>query len=253
MGVIGLLTLLALPAPPGWSAGGLEVYDTATEIYAAINGAADLYFAYGLEQMQVREYTRGDELEIEVELYELGEPLDAFGVLQRERPRSAKTFRLGGAEAAVSDRICVVRRGRFYVKAKAFRGALDATSCTSLLKPVIASLDGGAEPTELARLPAVGRVAVGYARERFLGLSSLSRCLHADYQDGSRVFILVRGNWSALGDGWSPVGGEKVPTVRREIPYTGWVYVARTEDGILGAVLESSDTALTKLRTLTGE
>jgi hypothetical protein len=252
--MILLLLTLALPTPAGWKATSeLEVHDTAPKIYAAINGAADFYFSYGLEEIQVREYSRAG-IEVEVEVYELGEPLDAFGVLQRERPKNAATVALG-AEAAVSAQQCVVRHGRFYNKAKAFQGAHDAPTCPARRKTKLAKLEGAKDPAELDLLPTAGRVpgSIGYARERYLGLSSLVRCIHANYKAGDaeyRAFVMVGGDWDGLSKGWKPVAGQPLPVVRREIPYTGWVAVAKTKRGLMGVLGQSESDALTRLRSI---
>lgn len=243
-----LVALLALPVPRGWTASDVEILETRAQIYAAIDGAADLYFAYGLQQIQTREYERG-ELGVEVEVYELGEPLDAFGVLQRERPQRATAVAIG-AEGAFTAQLCITRRGHHYVKAKAFHGELSGATCRELLEPIVAKLESAGDPAELALLPKAGRTSIGYTRERYLGLTALVRCLHADYQDETRVFVMMDGDWDRLNKGWQAVPKQPVPVVRREIPYTGWVALAKTGRGLIGAVAASETAVLERLRAV---
>ena len=189
-----------------------------------------------------------------VEVYELDEPLDAFGVLQRERPPEATAASVG-TEAVVSKKLCLARRGRFYLKAKALGGQLSATSCQSLLGPIASQLEAASDPPELALLPVADRVAgtTGYTRERYLGLSSLVRCVHADYRSGDHrylAFVMVRATWESIAKDWDVVPGQAVPVVQREIPYTGWVAVGKTKRAVMGVVSDDRDAAVKRLLSL---
>lgn len=65
---------------PGWSRTGLErTYDSDT-LYDFMNGAADLYFTYGFEELAVSEHEHDDGGWLRVEVYRLATDQDAFGL-----------------------------------------------------------------------------------------------------------------------------------------------------------------------------
>jgi hypothetical protein len=228
--------------------GEVESYDPKT-IYQAIDGAADLFIAFGFRSLREQTYARGDR-RATVQIYEQGSMLDAFGVFAHERPPGAKDAGAGAGSASGKDGECVAYKGVRYVKAFALQGKLDAAACRALLATVTRRLPGGNEgPRELALLPASGRLpgTLGYTRQGFLGTRQLRDCVHADYKParGGRtytMFVLIPSAarrvdtiWRELASKWRVERFGKVELVSWRHPYRGTVGLISRGGAIVGA------------------
>jgi len=69
----------------GWqSAAPDETYDRET-LFKYIDGAAEVYLAYGFRRVLARRYTKSDEAPIALDVFDMGSSEDAFGVFAFER------------------------------------------------------------------------------------------------------------------------------------------------------------------------
>ena len=76
-GVLLLTGLLLLAgcgrgAPDGWNRSGKSRTFSSADLYAYINGAAEVYLELGLDRLDMQSYTRGGE-EITVEIYRMAD------------------------------------------------------------------------------------------------------------------------------------------------------------------------------------
>ncbi len=231
------------PQPPGWKPVGEAASFGPDNLWEQVDGAADLFLAYGFRQLQVQEMESGG-VRVAVNVYELGSPLDAFGVLTVEG--GSEPILPVAAGAVVSPPYqCLLAKDRFYVKVETTAGELSAGLGEALVAGLAAALSGhDGPPAELALLPA-GRIVPGsvrYARQGFLGLSELSSCLHAKLTGSeAQVFVVVPGDklsvdgiWQALAAKWVAVEHPGRPILARKVPYHGLVGVIRSSSGILG-------------------
>ena len=77
------------PEAAGWKWDGKEMkYDSKT-LFEYIDGAAELYLAYGFQNLAVRRYEKPNRPPITVELYEMASSEDAYGVFSFERQDEA--------------------------------------------------------------------------------------------------------------------------------------------------------------------
>ena len=198
---------------------------------------------FGVETCRTTDLTAGD-VTVTVDLYDMGTPLGAFGVYEQERP--TQSVSIPGAVAGVVSPPyqALLLKGSMYVKVNTFQGELTDASARALLEALADALEGAADPpAELALLPQQGKVAgtEGYKRQAFLGQTELTDCLYAEYGgegeepwQGFTVLPEAASTvWEALG-AWESVesGGR---TVRfTEVPYVGFVGVARTDAGVFG-------------------
>lgn len=240
-----------LGALKGWSAPARsELHDRAT-VWQAIDGAAELYLAYGMRTFEQREYRRGKKLQVTVQLLDMGAPLNAFGVFARERPAEAVAVATPRGALTAAARVgavqCLGYRGGRYLRAQAIAGELTAARCAELLAGLARALPGNADaPLELGWLPAEGQDAgsAGFALKSCFGLRELSRCVHARYRGASEdtpheVFVLLGAGggadaaektWAALQTRWKRSQQGKLALLVRSVPYKGVVAVARTRD-----------------------
>ena len=236
------------PAIDGWSqTGEVRVFDS-DNLWEYINGAAELFVAYDVQTCETADLSSGDVV-VALDLYEMGTPLNAFGILSRERAGD-RVIVSGATDAMVSaPYLALLVKGSTYAKVNVLEGELTAETGRAMLEALASELPGDAVlPAEFDLLPVDGKVAgsEGFQREGYLGLTELADCIHAEYAgDGGETwegFAMLAHDrpsaeamWNALASEWDAVdhGGNQV--LFREIPYRGFVGVMRTEQGIFGA------------------
>lgn len=239
---------VGFPEVDGWSvASDVHSYD-ADNLWEYINGAAELFVEYEVETCHTGDLSSGD-LVVTVDYYDMGTPLNAFGVYVRERPDAGMPL-AGATEASISPPYqALLLKGSTYVKVNVFEGQLTEARGLALLEAIARELPGPAEyPAELELLPGNGRVAgtAGFQREGFLGLTELTDCLYAEFSDDGveswQGFAMLPSPhastasiWERLAGAWQSTDHQGLEVLYREIPYRGLVGVVRTREGIVGA------------------
>jgi len=239
---------VGFPEVEGWTvASDVQMY-TADNLWEYINGAAELFVEYQVETCFTADLAAGD-LVVTVEYYNMGSPLNAFGVYVRERPDPGIALP-GATEALVSPPYqALLLKGSRYVKINVFEGELTESNGRELLQAISNALPGPSEyPEELNLLPSNGMIqgTAGFQRQGFLGLTELTDCLYGDYsvngeEDWQGFAMLTTPEtpasavWERLAERWEAFdhGGQTV--LFREIPYRGLVGVIQTNQGIVGA------------------
>jgi hypothetical protein len=255
------------PEISGWQAKGqAETFNT-ENIWKAIDGAAELYMAYGFMEMQVLHYTK-EGVKISISVFNQSQALNSFGVFMREKNSKATKVSAGTWAVAWPPHQCLMIKDRYYVKIDAVKGKLSASDCLVLLTAMDGSLPGKTElPDVLGLLPTKNRVdnTLGYTKKSFLGLSNLKNCLHALYSraDGEEylvfTFVASKGQsneaiFAELSESWDKKDKAAQPTLTKEIPYRGLVAVTLTPKGVFGvADAGENSTTLSVLKTLLKE
>jgi len=249
-----LLAVLSCQAAPqgfltiaGWSPHGEPATYDAAGLWELINGGADIFLSYGFETVTVQNFSAGD-VTASIAVYDMGRPLNAFGIYRIEAPPDAAALPLG-TEAVVSPPYqCLLLKDRYYVKVDAYEGEIGRATGDSLVAAIVDALPGEATlPPEFAALPTDGMVAGSsqYSRESLYGLAELNECVHATYIDDAgsvyQAFVILPTDeataddvWQKLASRWKEIdlGGE--PVLFRDVPYSGLVGVIRSESGIIG-------------------
>jgi hypothetical protein len=250
--VVGVASAAGLPELPGWTpAGEVQTFDAGT-LYEYINGAADAFLAYGFQLLTVGEVRAGDTT-VAISIYDMGTPLNAFGIYRSEAPGDAERLAIGGEAVLMPPYQSLLLKGRHYVKVDTYDGELDAAASRSLVAALAAALSGDdGLPDAVQALPAgLVKGTEGYTRSSYLGLGELDRCVHATYRNQAgaerQVFQIVpEGSvdaaWQALASRWTAVAHEAFPVLARKVPYRGLVGVRRVGDRIVG-VADAADTA----------
>ena len=225
----------------GWSPQGEPSTYDAAGLWELINGAADVFLSYGFETVTVQNFSAGD-VTASIAVYDMGRPLNAFGIYRIEAPPDEMALPLG-TEAVVSPPYqCLLLKDRFYVKVEAYEGELDQSTGESLVAAIADALPGEAAlPPEFAALPTDGMVAGSsqYTREGLFGLAELNECVHAAYTDpaGSeyQAFVtLAPDAWETLASKWQEIELDENPILFREVPYSGLVGVIHSDDLVIG-------------------
>jgi hypothetical protein len=234
------------PEVEGWTlASEVLTYD-ADNLWEYINGAAELFVQYDVQTCRTADLASGD-LVVTVDLYDMGSPLNAFGVFKQENPGAPPMSATIMAAVSLPYQALLLK-GSTYAKMNAIEGELTDASGRELLEALAKALPGpSTRPPELGLLPEDGMVAgsEGYQREGFLGLTELPGCVYAEYSDNGdqtwQGFVVVppAGSspetvWDALAGDWTSLEDGGLTILYREIPYRGLVGVAMTGGSIVG-------------------
>jgi hypothetical protein len=236
------------PEVEGWAQTSETLIYDVDNLWEYINGAAELFVEYDVQTCRTADLSSGD-LTATVDLYDMGTPLNAFGIYNRESSGEGDVFP-SAVEAVVSPPYqALLLKGATYVKVNAVEGELTESSGRELLDAIARALPGEtAYPAELELLPENGKVAgsEGYQRRGFLGLTELTRCVYAEYTDGGdetwQGFVMLAdaeggatSTWDMLAEEWDLLEHRGQQVLYKEIPYVGLVGVVQTESGIVGA------------------
>jgi hypothetical protein len=239
---------VGFPEVDGWTVASEVRMYTADNLWEYINGAAELFVEYEVETCHTGDLSSGD-LVVTIDYYDMGTPLNAFGVYVRERPDPGIALP-EATEALISPPYqALLLKGSRYVKVNVFEGEITESNGRSLLEAIARALPGpSGYPAELDLLPEHGRVpgTSGFQREGFLGLTELTDCMYAEYSsDGAEPwqgFAMLPSDqestesiWERLSGAWESTEHNGYTVLFREIPYRGLVGVVQTDRGIVGA------------------
>jgi hypothetical protein len=214
-------------------------------LWEIINGAADAFVAFGFQELNTFEVQK-DTLEYAVYIYNMGTPLNAFGMYRTENSPSDTAADIG-IETQFSDYLTVMLKGSYYVKIETINGHTSRENCESLIIALADSLEGNDTlPEEISLLPKQNQVpnSVRFIKENFLGVSELSNCLYARYHSGKdeyRIFVMLPGNEKSakkpadqLKGRWEMIDNLPFTAYRRTIPYTGPVGIVKKQEYLIG-------------------
>ncbi|UCE08216.1 MAG: hypothetical protein JSW07_09415 [bacterium] len=254
------------PNIKGWKPVSEVLSYNPDNLYEYINGAADQFIAYGFQELVTCDLSSKD-LQVTIDIYDLGTRLNAFGMYKTERPRGQKILAIG-TEAYVSPPYqCLLFKENYYVKVNAFEGEITNDNGRPLLEAIAKALPGEVgHPSELQLLPSTGKIpdSESFTRQAFLGLTELNNCVYANYKNGEKEFkyfvIIVTGKetkesiWKRLSEKWKKVDQGKFPVLTKKIPYTGISGTMLTDRKIIG-VTDCGDESemLKRLKAVIGQ
>lgn len=155
-----------------------------TDLYRLIDGGAEVYHQYGMVAMTHREYKSGS-MESTVEIYDIGDPLRAFGIYSAERSPDYHFIPIG-AEGYAEEGTLNFFQGDYYVKLQALGDKAD-TRLLAAANRISAGIgtDCGMPPA-LAWLPTKGLAphSQKYLVEAPMGHAYLSPAIAATYRLG---------------------------------------------------------------------
>ncbi len=165
---------------------------TPDDLYNYINGAADLFLSYGFVELAGGTYLYGSEEQgtVIVDIYDMGEKLNAFGIFQSKRDPEVKLLDIG-AGAIGSEKYVFFYKDRFYVEIQSFVSSQKGSSAAlKMAREVESKIPGDSSPpAELTYLPLVDQVSgsVLYITGGILGHGFLDRGLLCDYRVGNEA------------------------------------------------------------------
>ena len=160
-------------------------------LYEYIDGAAEGYLAYGFREVVTADYSLdgSEEQQITVDIYEMKDRTNAFGIYSAERS-SEYGFLQMGTEGYLGETNLNFWKDRYYVKLLAFEPSQKVSDgMRTIGRPISEKIPGEAEaPRFLDYLPETGYVAhsATYISKDVLGQSFLSKGYMADYKIGGQ-------------------------------------------------------------------
>jgi hypothetical protein len=150
----------ALPsalAPAGWEEQHLAVFDP-SNVYVKIDGREGYYKSFGFQKLTSASLVApGGDPVVDLELYDLGQPVNALGAAAGELPPASAAELSAGTLSLVDRNTLYLARGRFYLRAigsnesRAVREVLG-----QLRKRFAAELPGGTLPGSYALFVPLG-------------------------------------------------------------------------------------------------
>lgn len=171
----------------GWTPEGKSYRYVPQNLYEYINGAAEFFIAYGFIELTGAYCLSASEERnaVTVDIYDMGNTLNAFGVFQSRRDAQAPALNIGTASVGSDDYISLYK-DKFYVEIQAAILIKKDNSAVKNLASIVARhLPGDSSlPEELSYLPQKGRIAGSerYVRGGILGHAFLDRGITCNYQ-----------------------------------------------------------------------
>ena len=259
---VSTITANDFPEFSNWKTLSEVMYYNPDNLWEYINGAADQFIDYGFLTVGVGEFeTEG--VQFSVDIYDMGNPLNAFGVFATESRGVKNRYDIGTLAAISLPSQALMFKGKYYIKIYAFEGELNESSGKIFLKDIAEKLDGSTElPAVLQKLPGSDKIngSEGFTRLGFLGLSDLKNCLYADYMDenGEKYqFFLVKPEkdrtdketFENIDKGWKALEWQQNKVKTRKIPYQGITAVILLPGGLYGVSNAATpDIALERLK-----
>lgn len=165
-----------------------------SDLYRYIDGAADAFLGFSLVAMVHQEY-KANGADITVDIYDMGGPLNSFGMYAAERSPNYH-FLPVGAEGYAGDFMLNFFQGEFYVKLSAFSDNGEQGPDLVPWAQAISSRIGSdrSMPKALSILPVENRVAKSekFVNKAPLGHDFLAPAMEASYQiQGQPVQLLI--------------------------------------------------------------
>ena len=199
--------VVALPeACPGWTASAQRIV-TPANVFDYMNGAGELYLAYGFEELQTREYTQSSGSRITCEMYRMPGASDAFGLFSQDRTGEEVSIGQGGIYAAG---LLIAWQGRYFIRILADSETAEVKQCVLSLASQIVPRCGpdGALPEALKWLPPKGLDA------KSVHFFHTHPCLNSLYFLASQnILKLSRKTDAVLGSCRTPAGKSAVLAV----------------------------------------
>jgi hypothetical protein len=186
----------ALPSPE-WRVEGRPYGFRPQNLYEYINGEAEFFIAFGFIELKGANFTcvSGGNDTVTIDIYNMGNKLNAFGVFQSKRGGQVSALNLGAASMGSDDYVAFYK-DRFFVEIQAYitsekeKGGLETMAAS-----IAAQLPGdNTPPSELFYLPEKNRITGSerYIKGGILGHAFLDRGMVGDYRiQGQKITAFV--------------------------------------------------------------
>jgi Family of unknown function (DUF6599) len=167
----------------------------ADDLWKAIDGAADGFVTYGMQEAVLANYRQsGTGNEAAIEIYEMKDPLNAYGKYSEERNPDYRFMDVGN-EGYSGGSSVNFWKGRYYVKMTSFQAnATVEQEMVKLARAMASKITvAGTEPPQLSCFPKQNQMphTTRYLPKDVLGQSYLTNGFEARYKAGTNEWRLV--------------------------------------------------------------
>ena len=191
-----LLALLpANNAVPGWEMSQKPRSFKPANLWEFIDGAADGYLAYGFQEVVSADFAQqGTGYQAVVDIYQMKDPLNAFGIYTQERNPESQFLKIGN-EGYYGGTSLNFWTGSYYVKITVFEEK-DAIKqeIDKLARAIAGKVPApGAEPAEATWFPKTNQLphAIVYLPKDVLAQSYLANGFEAKYKAGEKEYKMI--------------------------------------------------------------
>ena len=186
--------------PRGWKIHDKVMWFTPENLYQHIDGRAEFYLAYDIIGMCFVSFEKSSDrgIFIDISIYDMGTPTNAFGVFSIERPQGSPQLKLG-RDAYRSGTDYYIWKGRYYVQIIVANDSIGLQQIAmNMAKKLTASLHDSNEPVwGLTALPKANLVpqSVRYYLVDAMALDFMQNTYMARYHRGETevtVFLSQR-------------------------------------------------------------
>lgn len=184
-----------LPEKAGdWTRTGAPQRYGPDDLWEYIDGGADQYVSYGFQEVVAAKYSNAAGATATVDIYQMEEPVGAFGIYAQEDNPKATPVRLGVEGQAGADSVRFWSANYYVKMVSTPPGKSPKDASVALGATVAGGLgDSGTPPRELSLFPAKGLVAgsIRYIPANMLGQAGFSRGFEAKYAATPETSTLV--------------------------------------------------------------
>ena len=180
---------------PGWAFSREPRTFTPDNLWELINGAADGFVTYGVQEVVTADYTQaGTGYQAVIEIYQMKDPLNAFGKYAEERNPASRFLEIGN-EGYSGGTAVNFWKGRHYVKITTFeqKDAIEQ-EMVKLARSVASKVPAaGGEPLELSYFPREHQLphTTLYIPRDVLAQSYFANGFEARYKTGEKEHKLI--------------------------------------------------------------
>ena len=181
-----------LPQVAGWKLAEAAQAYFPESLFERIDGAAESYLAYDFKELLAAEFgLKGGEATMTVEIYDMGTPLNAFGIFSAERFPENQPVDIG-LLGYLDGEALNFAAGRYYVKLLGYGlGQQTATVLADFARRTAAAVkDPGALPSLFARFPRENMIPLSekFINRNFLGFEFLGQGYQVSYRFDQQEF-----------------------------------------------------------------
>jgi hypothetical protein len=138
----------------GWKKSAEETLYTPGNLYEYIDGGAELYISYNFRQMLAQKYEKQDLPEITMDIFDMGNSFNAFGVFSHSREALDQSIE-PDVESEYASGLLTFWKGRFYVSIMAYPETEEKKETVLTLGRHIAGLikESSQKPPIISKLP----------------------------------------------------------------------------------------------------
>ncbi len=170
-------------------------YYNRDNLWDYIDGGAPAYIAFGFEQVVTLVVMNPDSLEMVVDIYDMADSLNAFGIYSQEKSSKGKPVTFGSNGMQYNNAI-YFWQDRYYVKLITYETSLKANEFLIQMAGIMSRKipAGGSEPALFSAFPDKNKIpdSEKFTRRDVLGQQYLQNGYSAEYDlDGEKYYIFL--------------------------------------------------------------